>query len=476
MVEDRVARREDRVAFAAVGEDPRGAGRAEDAVDLGLAAPLLFEGAVAVGVAHRLPHDLLAFFGRRVLEEHLGRTVLGVHLGLDDRAQLFEHRLLGVLLHRGVDRGIDFQPVLVDVVGRAVGLRVLVAPAVDRVVLVLLDGLLVIPFGVEVAALGGPGVHHLPQHLAEVGRLPVVVRDGAVVERNGQRRERVALGVRDGARFGHAREHEVATGHGVVVVAHRRVARRCVDHAHQHGGLLQVELVGRFVEEGVRRRLDAVGVRSVLHDVEVHRGDLLLGVVVFEFERRDPLLEFRQHELAFAQQRALAAYRVAREEVLGQLLRDGRSSACRTVLQEDRLHPYTDERRDVDARMRVEAGVLGGDERRDDRRHFAAVDRGAGHRVRGEQLLVLHVGTVLHEEGSQHLAVLGVDLRGDVAARVLQLFERGHAPEGSQRRQGKHRGQQYEGCEGRIPQPFHIVGGRCALRLLFHVASAVFVE
>ena len=74
-----------------------------------------------------------------------------------------------------------------------------------------------------------------------------------------------------------------------------------------------------------------------------------------------------------------------------------------------------------------------GDERRDDRRHLAAVEPDAQRRIGRKEVVVLHVGTVLHEERAEHLAVLGIDLRGEVAARILQLLER-RQPSGRDRK------------------------------------------
>ena len=137
-----------------------------------------------------------------------------------------------------------------------------------------------------------------------------------------------------------------------------------------------------------------------------------------------PLLELGDHELRLAHDRAPVAGRVAREEILGELLRDGRAAALRGVLQQHGLHRHASQRGDVDARMVAEADILRGDERRDDRRHLAAVEPDAQRRIGRKEVVVLHVGTVLHEERAEHLAVLGIDLRGEVAARILQLLER----------------------------------------------------
>ena len=216
--------------------------------------------------------------------------------------------------------------------------------------------------------------HHLTQHLAEVCRLALVVRYGLVVERYGQRRERVALFAGYGAGGAHAVEHQIAARKRVVIVAYGRVARGGVHHAHEYGRLLYVQLVGRLAEEGAGGGLDAVGVRAVCHRVEIHGGDLLLGIVVFELEGRDPLLELRLHELERTAHLAAVACRVAREEVLGQLLGYGAAAALRVALQHDGLDTHAEERRDIDTRVVAETHILGGDERRHNGRYVIAVE------------------------------------------------------------------------------------------------------
>ncbi len=299
------------------------------------------------------------------------------------------------------------------------------------------------------------------------------MRHGFVVQHDGQHAERVALRRVEGSGRLHALQHEVAARQGVLGVAHGRVARGGVHHAHEHGRLLDVEFVGFLIKEGVGRRLDAVGVRSVLHRVEVHGGDLLLRVVVFEFEGRDPLLEFREHQLAGAGDASATSDRVAREEVLGQLLRDGRAAALRRVAQRDGLHAHAHQRRQVDARVAAEARILGGHERRDDGRHAASVEPQVLRRVGRKEVGVLHVGAVLHEERADDLAVLGVDFGREVAFRVFELLERGHAAEKSRRGQQQHDQQHRHRCERHDPDPADRFLRYVRLFLLVHNAEFV---
>ena len=343
------------------------------------------------------------------------------------------------------------------------------APAVERVLLILAHRLLVVPLGVELVAAGTVGRHHQAEHLAEIGGRTLVVRHGLVVEHDGQRGDRVVLAAGQRPGLLHAREHQIAASQRIFGVAHGRIARRGVHHPNKHGSLLDIEVLRLLVEEGVRRRLDAVGIRSVFDRIEVHRGDLLLRIVVLELEGRDPLLELRGDEFGHAGHAAAVAGRIARKEVLGQLLRDGRSAALRGVLHEHGLHRHTGQRGNVDSRMAAEPDILRRDERRDDRRHLTAVEADVERRVGREEVGILHIGAVLHEEGADDLTVLGVDLRRKVAARVLQLLERGHAPEYAERRERKHQGQQDERGEGDRPDPFYRLRADARLLRLCHI-------
>ena len=295
------------------------------------------------------------------------------------------------------------------------------------------------------------------------------MRNGFVVEHDGQRSDRVVLAAGQRPGLLHARKHQVAASQRIFGVTHGRITCRCVHHPHKHGSLLHVEVLRLLVEKGVRRRLDAVGVRSVFDRIEVHRGDLLLRIIVLELEGRDPLLELRGNEFGHAGHAAAVAGRIAREEVFSQLLRDGRSAALRGILHEHGLHRHTGQRGDVDARMAAEPDILRRDERRNDRRHLAAVEANVERRVGREEIGILHVGAVLHEEGTDDLPVLGVDLRRKVAARILQLLERGHAPEYAERRERKHQSQQDERGESDRPDPFYRLRADARLLRLCHI-------
>ncbi|OAV72401.1 hypothetical protein Barb7_03113 [Bacteroidales bacterium Barb7] len=69
----------------------------------------LFEGAVAVGLAHGVEHDGINLSRRKVSGEgSIRASVLLVgECRLEEAADMFAHGFFGVLLHTGVDGGID---------------------------------------------------------------------------------------------------------------------------------------------------------------------------------------------------------------------------------------------------------------------------------------------------------------------------------------------------------------------------------
>ncbi len=94
-------------------------------------------------------------------------------------------------------------------------------------------------------------------------------------------------------------------------------------------------------------------------------------------------------------------------QCLGQLLGDGGTAALAGIPRKERLEQDAEQAGNVNAGMAVETGVLGGDRRL--------------HEVQGK-LVITHERTVLDMVGRQDLAFLGDDLGGQLAVRVLQLF------------------------------------------------------
>ena len=211
VMQNRVARSHRSIAVALVGEDLHSARTLERGIDLLLGNARLVHLIVAIRVAHCVAQNALDVLFALVAEQHTRILHLTIHSRLHVRGHMLQQSLLGIFLHRRVDRGIDLQTITIDVVVRAVSLLILLTPAVERVVIPLIERLIEVPIVVELRTLGAWLIHHQSQHLAEVGCRTVVVRDGAVVELNGQCRERIVLLAREATVGSHTRHHRVST-------------------------------------------------------------------------------------------------------------------------------------------------------------------------------------------------------------------------------------------------------------------------
>ena len=116
------------------------------------------------------------------------------------------------------------------------------------------------------------------QHVALLAAELALRRDLGELRQPLQRR--VALLGRDRAHLGHAVEDvgvavlEVVLG---LLAVGRVVLGRVVEHRRQDRRLAEAEVLGVVVEEGLRRRLDAVGAAAEVDGVEVALEDLLLA-------------------------------------------------------------------------------------------------------------------------------------------------------------------------------------------------------
>ena len=95
----------------------------------------------------------------------------------------------------------------------------------------------------------------------------------------------------DIAVVGHFLQHEVAPAYRTLGVAHGAESRWCVDHTCHQGTLFDIEVFGRFVEEGFGGCTDAIGVVTKSNGVEIHRHDFFLRIVVFQLSGRNPFLK-----------------------------------------------------------------------------------------------------------------------------------------------------------------------------------------
>ena len=106
------------------------------------------------------------------------------------------------------------------------------------------------------------------------------------------------------------------------------------------------------------------------------------------------------------------------EEVLGELLGYGAASPSLVFPQHYRLEHHAHKPLGIDARVAVEAGILGAYE---------------GIHQRGGQLIAPHEGAVLDEEAPQRLMVVSEDLARQAALGILKLLECRHRAESPRR-------------------------------------------
>ena len=193
---------------------------------------------------------------------------------------MFAHRLFGVALHARVEGGVDFQTILIQVVGCSVGFVVLVAEAVERVFVPLpaVNAVLhLVPFGI-VALLGLFGGQHQPQVLAEIGCESLLVVHATVFQRQRNSLQRVAFLRRDIMVLAHLAQHRIAPLLGAFGPTNGVVDGGVLTHTDQCGGFFGLQFRGCGGEIDLRGRLDTYGVVEEVKLIEVHSQDLIFGI------------------------------------------------------------------------------------------------------------------------------------------------------------------------------------------------------
>ncbi len=225
-------------------------------------------------------------------------------------------RLLGILLKAEVDGGVDRQ-ILLHVADQTFDL---IHHHVGRVVL---------RTGPEALRLGGRLGH---------GGLDFVFGDEADIA--------------------HGLQHHLRALFRRLRITRWRQTRWRLQEPCQHRRFAKVHITCRLVEVSARGGLDAIGVRTKIDAVQIHREDLVLGVFLLQ-----PDGEQRFLDLAFQ------CLLRREEQVLGQLLRQGRAALNRAAMQKIGDHSAPEAQR-IDAEMGVETPILDGDHRlRDIGRH-----------------------------------------------------------------------------------------------------------
>ena len=73
--------------------------------------------------------------------------------------------------------------------------------------------------------------------------------------------------------------------------------------------------------------------------------------------------------------------------------------------------------------MGIETSILGCYKRSCDRWHCVACNGNELCRILRIEVGKLHIGAILHEEATYNLTIVGINLGGEVALRILQLLE-----------------------------------------------------
>ncbi len=198
---------------------------------------------------------------------------------------------------------------------------------------------------------------------------------------------RLLLAAVDDARRMEPRADDLALGHQVGLdevgqhlvgarprrrqVDARSIFRRSLEEAGEHRRFGEVDVAHVLAEVVLRRRRHAERAAAHVHPVEIHAEDLLLRQVAFQPDRQESLLDL-------ALERAL----VGQEDVLGELLGDGRAALDDAVRLRVGDHG-AQEADEVDAVVLEEAPVLRRHHRLDERvgklvdRHGILVDDAA---------------------------------------------------------------------------------------------------
>ena len=140
--------------------------------------------------------------------------------------------------------------------------------------------------------------------------------------------------------------------------------------------------------------------------VEIHGYNLVLGIELLDLHRNNPLDRFLQRTFHHT-------VGLARIELFGKLLGDCGSSTRIHLPQESALDNSTPQSIEINARVIVKSGILGGNKRLDNiRREF----------------VVIHTHTVLLViiPCAHHLSIRREHLSGKTVDRVLEILDRGH--------------------------------------------------
>ena len=241
------------------------------------------------------------------------------------------------------------------------------------------------------------------------------------------------------ALLGHPVEDVVAALEGPLGIRVGRIDRRPAEDPRDERRFLETEVRDALAEIEVRGRLDAVGAVAEVELVAVQLEDPLLGILLLDAAGDEHLLELPPDGLLGIE-----------EQLAGQLLGDGApalGAAERAAPDpDDVLLERPDDAHVIDALVRIEPGVLGGDD--------GLLQDVGNARVRDFDPPLL--GELLDD-----VALVGQDRGDDLGPEVLELVDRRevvpdghvgaeHGAQGAGRADGQHDEQDAE--PSRLPQ------------------------
>ena len=230
----------------------------------------------------------------------VSRTPVSVE-GLLYLLHLFYCGLLGILLHASVEGGVNLQTFSV------VGIFLVLAVVV-----------------------GTPSLHKVGHSLAEVVCLSVVCVLNAVVELDLKLLKRVALLLCKVAVLMHQVEHDVTTLQRVLRVDKWVVIGGSLKHTNQYSGLLSSDFFWRATKVCLTCSLNSECVRAEVNGVSILCKNFVLFEEEFQLVCCNPLLALqdKHFDTRNVSKQSCRIFRTCAEQVLGQLLGDGRGSTC----------------------------------------------------------------------------------------------------------------------------------------------------
>ena len=100
--------------------------------------------------------------------------------------------------------------------------------------------------------------------------------------------ERIGLFPGEHPFFFHLLQHGVAAQTSTLIMAHRVIEGRILDHPHKGCSLLHGQLVGSLTEIHIGSRFDSDSVIQEVKLVEIHLYNLILRIVTLKFNGNHP--------------------------------------------------------------------------------------------------------------------------------------------------------------------------------------------